>query len=295
MDSDILFQTILSGFSTGGLYALVAISFGIVYRTTRVFNFAQGDFGGLGSYVAMSATGLLFGSYWLGLAAGCLVTGLLAAVVERVALRPLYRFGELYTFISTIGLGFAIENGIQQIWGPLIHTSPSLFGSTVVIVHGLRIVMERIWVLGISLVLAGVLYLFLARTKWGTAMRACAQDRRVASLLGINVDRMYTGAFFLSGAVGAFAGILIAPLTYLQPTMGLQLGVPGFVAALIGGLGSMPGALIGGLLLGVVQALSILVIDPRYGPIATYIVFLVVLFVRPRGIFGEEAVQGRLV
>jgi branched-chain amino acid transport system permease protein len=106
---------------------------------------------------------------------------------------------------------------------------------------------------------------------------------------------MYSAAFFLSGAVGAFAGILIAPITYLQPTMGLQLGAPGYIAALIGGLGSMPGALIGGLILGVIQAVSVLVIDPRYGPIATYVVFVLVLLVRARGIFGEETVQGRLV
>jgi branched-chain amino acid transport system permease protein len=295
VDPEILIQTILSGLAAGGLYALVAISFGIVYRTTRVFNFAQGDFGGLGAYVAMSVTTTFHMPFWIALIAGCSTVALLAALVERIALRPLYRYGELYTFVSTLGLAFAIENGIQMLWGPFILTSPSVFSHKAIILFGLRLVPEKIMVLAVSLILAGVLYLFLSRTKFGIAMRACAQDRRVASLLGIKVDRVFMGAFALSGAVGAFAGIMIAPITYLQPTMGIQLGVPGFIAALIGGLGSMYGAFIGGLVLGVVQALSVLVIDPRYGPIATYVVFLAVLLVRPSGLFGEEAVQGRLV
>lgn len=295
MNLNILVQTILSGFAAGGLYALVAISFGIVYRTTRVFNFAQGDFGALGAYVALSVLALWPGQFVVALIIGCLAVGAFAAAIELIAIRPLYRLGELYTFITTIGLGFAIQSGIQQIWGPFVRVMPNPFGDRAITVMGLRVVPDKIWILCIAVLLTGALFLFLAKTKYGTAMRACAQDSRVASLLGIEVGRMYSGAFFLSGAVGAFAGILIAPITYLQPTMGLQLGAPGYIAALLGGLGSMPGALIGGFVLGVVQAVSVLIIDPRYSPVATYVVFVIVLLVRARGIFGEEAVQGRLV
>ncbi|HWA44154.1 MAG TPA: branched-chain amino acid ABC transporter permease [Hypericibacter adhaerens] len=295
MNSTILVQTILSGLAAGGLYALVAISFGIVYRTTRVFNFAQGDFGALGAYVAFSVLTALPGHYWLALVIGCLAVGIFAAAVEFVAIRPLYRLGELYTFITTIGLSFAIQSGIQQIWGPFVRVMPNPFGDRAVKVLGLRVVPDKIWIFSIAILLTGVLFVFLAKTKYGTAMRACAQDSRVANLLGIKVGRMFSGAFFLSGMVGAFAGILIAPITYLQPTMGLQLGVPGYIAALLGGLGSMPGALIGGFILGIVQAVSVLVIDPRYSPIVTYVVFVIVLLVRARGLFGEETVQGRLV
>jgi branched-chain amino acid transport system permease protein len=294
MNANIIIQTVLSGLAAGGLYALVAISFGIVYRTTRVFNFAQGDFGGLGAYIAFSVVSVS-GNFWLGLVIGCLGVALIAAVVEFLALRPLYKKGELYTFISTIGLGFAIESGIQQVWGPYVTTLPNPFDSAPFTFFGIKIVPDKLYVLAMAVALTIALLVFLKRTKYGTAMRACAQDRRVASLLGIKVNHMYSAAFMLSGGVGAFAGIMIAPMTYMQPTMGLQLGIPGYIAALIGGLGSIHGALIGGLILGVVQACSVLIIDPRYGPIATYVVLGVVLLFKAKGLFGEEDIQGRLV
>lgn len=288
MDLGFAVQTLLSGASAGGIYALVAIGFGIMYRTTRVFNFAQGDFGALGAYVAFSVWITMNLGFLPGLVAGSVAVGLLAIVVERLALRPLYHLGEVYTFISTIGLGFAIKGAIQQIWGPIPFSVPSVFGDQAVQIGSLRIVPQVVGTLAISLVLSGAIYAFFKWTKVGLAMRASAQDRQVAGLLGVDVDRMFTLAFFLGGAVGGLAGILLAPIGFMSPTMGTSLGIPGFIAALVGGLGSMPGAVVGGLLLGILQAFAVFVVDPRYRDLVVYGAFVVMIILRPMGLFGEE-------
>ena len=295
MDINIVIGTILNGLTAGGLYALVAISFGVVYRTTQVFNFAQGDFAALGAYLCFAAVVRLGQPYWLGMIVGCVGVGLLGIGVERVVLRKLYRLGSVYTFIATIGLALAIQAAIRLIWGPITQTIPTAFGSAPITILGISLVPERLWILALSAILAATLFAYFKFTRFGTAMRAAAQNRQVASLLGIHVNRTFMAAFFLSGSVGAFAGILIAPTTFLVPTMGGLVGTPGMVAALIGGLGSMPGAIVGGLLVGLVQALAVLLIAPQYGPIATFAVFVLVLLWKPSGIFGEEATTGRLV
>ncbi len=289
MDPTLAAQVLLSGASAGGVYALVAIGFGVMYRTTRVFNFAQGDFGTLGAYVAFTAYVTMGLPWWIAVIAGCAIVGALAVVVERVALRPLYRHGETYTFVSTIGLGFAIQSGVQQLWGPRPRPMPSVFGDQGVDFLGLRVVPQVVAVLAISLAIAVSMYAFLMMTKVGTAMRACAQDRRVAGLLGIPVNRMFSSAFLISGVLGAAAGILIAPITLMTPTMGASLGIPGFIAALVGGLGSMQGAIAGGLALGILQAFAVFVVDPRYRDLIVYGAFVLMIIVRPTGLFGEEA------
>jgi branched-chain amino acid transport system permease protein len=154
---------------------------------------------------------------------------------------------------------------------------------------------ELLWIVGIGTVLALGLFLWLARSKAGVAMRSAALDRTAASLLGIPVARAYTLAFFASAALAAIAGGLIAPITYMRPTMGLQLSLLGTIAALIGGLGSVQGALVGGLLVGATQNLAAVYIDPSYKEITAYVILAVFLLCRPAGLFGEEGVGVREV
>ena len=290
MNATIIAQTILSGAAAGGVYALIAIGFSLIYRTARVFNFAQGDLGALGAYVAYVVVVTWHQPLLVAIVAGCVASASLAAIVERLALRPLYRRGELYTFVSTIGLSFAIQGGIQLTWGAITKTTPSIFGSTAVEWFGMRIVPEFAAVLVVSLLIAAGTYTFLTWSRLGTAMRACAQDRTAAELLGIEVNTMFRLAFLISGGLGALAGILVAPIVQLRPTMGLSLGLPGFIAALLGGLGSVPGAVTGGLLLGIVQSVAVFVVDPRYKDVVTYAAFVGILLLRPGGIFGEQQV-----
>lgn len=281
-------QTILSGAAAGGIYALVAIGFGVAYRTTRVFNFAQGDFGAIGAYVAFTIWQTMGLPFPIALLGACLTAGLIGVLFERLVARQIYRLGEVFLFISTLGLSFAIRGGIQQIWGPIPMSMPSVFGDDVVLVGPLRVVPQVAGTLVVSLLLAGSIYLLFTRTNLGLAMRSCAQDRRVSGLLGIHVDRMFAGSFFLSGAIGAIAGVLIAPVSGLSPTMGISLAMPGFIAVVVGGMGSMPGAVVAGLLLGILQSLAVFVVDPRYRDLVVYATFVLVVLIRPKGIFGEE-------
>ena len=283
---DDLAQAIITGASFGGIYALVALGFGIVWRTTRVFNFAQGDFGTLGGYVCFA---LWVDSGWplpLAIIAACVFVGLFSVVVERVALRPLYKRGLFYPIISTAGLAFAIQSGVRLNWGSIPRAFPTVFGDTAFSLGGVRMVPEVLVVFAITMGVALGGILFLERTKIGTAMRSCSQDREVSELLGIDVNRLFMIAFFMAGVLGAMTGILIAPINTLRPQMGLTLGLQGMVAALLGGLGSFPGAIVGGLILGVTRSVTVLVFDPRAGDITVFIVLILIVLFRPNGLFG---------
>jgi branched-chain amino acid transport system permease protein len=160
-----------------------------------------------------------------------------------------------------------------------------VLGDEAVDIFGVRVVPEVLWVLFGSLLIAVVVHRLLNGTRYGTAMRACPQDPEVAALMGINTDRMRSGAFFIGGAIAALGGVLVAPLVVLQPTLGTSLAIPGFIAAVVGGLGSIPGAMIGGLMLGILQASSIFVISPEYKDAVVYVLLVAVLLVRPAGLF----------
>lgn len=216
-------------------------------------------------------------------------------VVERVFLRPLYRRGMLLPIISTIGLSFVIESLINMIWGPVGKTFPSVLGAKPIHAGDIVLVPELLWIVGIGTATALLLFLFLSRTKSGLAMRSAALDRTAASLMGISVARTYALAFFASGAMAAIAGGLIAPVTYMRPTMGLQLSLLGFIGALIGGLGSVQGAFVGGIVVGAAQNLAVVYISPSYKDVIAYVILGAFLVVRPTGLFGEEGVGVREV
>lgn len=283
-----LAQVIVSGLSVGAIYGLIGIGFSLSYRTTRVINVALGDLAALGAYLA----------WWLGtvhhVAMGVVIVavpiavGLLMVVVERVALRPLYGRGMIYPVLATVGLSAVIVSVIQLIWGSETQTMRPLFRQTPVDVLGVRIVPESIWILVIGVAVAIVMVLFLRHSKVGTAMRATAQDPRSSALLGVPVGWMYSGAYLMTGVIAGLAGLLVGPTSYLQPTMGLDLTLSAFVAAIVGGYGSVGGAMAGGLLLGLVNALTGYFLDPKLLGLTSYAVLLVVLLIRPTGIFGEE-------
>lgn len=283
-----LAQVVVSGLSVGAIYGLIGIGFSLSYRTTRVINVALGDLAALGAYLA----------WWLGTAhhvsmvivvvAVPIAVGLAMAVVERVALRPLYGHGMIYPVLATVGLSAVIVSLIQLVWGSETHTMKPLFDQTPVEIFGVAVVPESLWILGIGVAVAGAVILFLRHSKVGTAMRATAQDPRSSAFLGVPVGWMYSSAYLLTGAIAGLAGLLVAPTSYLQPTMGLDLTLSAFVAAIVGGYGSVGGAMFGGLLLGLVNALTGYFLDPKLLGLTSYAVLLVVLLIRPTGIFGEE-------
>ena len=284
-------QVIISGLSIGMIYALIACGFSLVFRMTRVINFAAGDvvmLGGMIGFTAYVGWGL---SIWLALAISAVVTGALMMLIERIALAPVYRRGILAAVVSTIGLSFVIQNGAQIIWGRGGFSFPTVFGNRPVEVLGVRIVPELVVIFIIGAVVMGLLTVFLSHTRIGIATRATAGDREAALLVGIPDRAVNTLSFFIAGVLAAVAGVLIAPVTFLTATMGLALGLKGFVAAIVGGLGSLPGALVGGLFLGLAELSIGAYIDASYREGIAFGVMILVLIVRPWGIFGEEGTE----
>ena len=286
-----MLQTVIAGLSTGIVYALMASGFSLVYRITRVLNFANGDLVMLGGMIGYSLFVLLGLPFVVAFLLTMAITGLVMVLIERVALAPVYRQGVLASVVVTIGLSFIIQNSVQLGWGRGGFSFPSVFGNEAVVVGGVRFVPELAAILAIGSVAILLLGLFLTKTRFGIAARATAADRETALLMGIKVSRMNMLSFFIAGVLSALAGILLAPVTYLTATIGLPLGLKGFVAALVGGLGSMPGAVLGGLILGITETVVGAHVDPNYREGIAFIVMIAILAVRPFGIFGEEGVE----
>jgi branched-chain amino acid transport system permease protein len=225
------------------------------------------------------------------LVAASVLVGLLMVGVDRLALAPAYRRSGVAATVSTIGLSFALENLAQLIWGKSGLAFPSVFGSTAVDVLGLRIVPEMAVLFVIGGLVMLLLTYFMARTRMGVSMRSVAGDPVMARLVGVNVSRTNALSFFIAGALSGIAGVLLAPITNLTTSMGIGLAVKGFVAALIGGLGSLPGAAVGGIGLGLAENIFGAYLDPSWRDAIVYGAVILLLLVRPYGIFGEEGTE----
>ena len=280
--ADQLAQYLASGLVVGGVYALIGLGFVIVYGVTRIINFAQGEFVALGALlmVTLHARRLSLG---LAFVLTVLAVGGLGGLLQRAAIHPLRHAPPLAVLILTIGASIALRGGILIVWGtdpfalpPFSAGPPWHVGSAVVVRQG-------VWVLAVAGAAFALLWFFFNRTYAGTALRACAVNPRGARLMGIRVDRMAGLAFGLSGALGAIAGAVIAPITYATYDMGLTLGLKGFVAAVLGGLVSPAGAITGGFLLGVLESLSAGLVSSAYKDAVAFLILIAVCLVQAAG------------
>jgi branched-chain amino acid transport system permease protein len=283
-----LMQYCLSGVTVGSIYAIVAIGFNIIYNTTGIINFAQGEFVVLGALMAVSFTAVMP----LALAVVCAVTAttVIGALVEMIFIRPVKEPSVLRLIIITIGVSIILREGARHIWGERVRTLPYFTGneSSSIAFLGAHISPQIIWVLGVSALVVAGLGLFFARTLTGRAMRACAANRTAARLCGINVGRMVTLSFMLSAGIGALAGCVISPVTQTEYEMGAPLAIKGFTVAVLGGLGNSMAAVAAGLFLGLIQELSIVWLPLAYQDVISMTILLVILFFRPSGIFGSR-------
>lgn len=289
-----LLQTLFSGLVVGTVYSLIAIGFTVCYESTGVLNFAQGDLVALGAYLIFEA----IAAGWptpLAIVMGIVVIALLMAIFERVVLRRLFARGMLYAVIATIGLSGIIESAIQQIWGPIPIGVKPMFSSNTFLVGSVHVSPENLFAISLSVSLASLLAWAIERTRFGRALQTIARDRTVAALLGIPEGLMGYAGFGISGGLAAIAGLLLGPVVGLTPTMGLSLGVTGFTAATLGGLGSVTGALVGGIALGWGESLIGTYISPSYSGAFAYASLVLVLLVRPQGLLGELSAAARSV
>lgn len=280
-----LAQYVASGVVIGAIYGLIGVGFTAVYNVTGIVNFAQGDFASLG---ALGAIGLIA----LGLpalpaiAVAVLVMGLLGVLIERVAIRPIGN-DVLRGIIITIGIGVALQGIAVLAWGTDAQALRAFSGEKSLDLGGVTIPPQALWVVGTSLVMMILLWLFFTRTYVGKAFRACSINAAAASLMGIPTQAMRAISFFISAFTGAIAGVIVAPIAFMQYDSGIFLGIKGFVACIIGGFGNPVGAALGGLLLGLLESLSAGYLSSGYKNAIAFVVLIGFLFVRPAGILGE--------
>ncbi|MBN1882940.1 MAG: branched-chain amino acid ABC transporter permease [Deltaproteobacteria bacterium] len=285
---DKLLQFFIGGITNGSIYAMVALGFTIVYHTTEIINFAQGEFVMLGALLMVSFSlipGMPLACAFVLAVLGVTVVGIL---VNLLVIRPVRNPNHISLIIITIGASIFIRGIAMQswAWGKGEYASTPFSGETPILIGNAAMTPQAIWIIGITLTILMLLHFFFENTITGKGMRACAVNPRAASLMGIKVSRMVVITFALSGMLGAVAGIIITPTTTASYKMGVMLGLKGFCAAIIGGLGSIPGAIIGGFVLGVLESMGAGLISSAYKDAIAFVALLVVLFVRPSGILG---------
>jgi branched-chain amino acid transport system permease protein len=290
-------EQVVSGLATGSIYALVALSIVLIYQSTNVVNFAQGEMSMFATFIVWSIT-LSGVDIWVGLLIGVTIAALMGAAVERFVVRPVEHASELSIVVVTLGLFILLNSVATWIWarGELPKSFPTPFSFDSVDLGVARVSEHRIGLVLIGIAIMVVLYVFFNHTKIGLAMRATAQNPEASRLMGIDVGRMLTLGWALSAAVGALAGMLIAPITFLHP--GFMLGVLlfAFAAAVLGGLNSPPGAIVGGLFIGIAENLLGTYtpkewLGPEMSLPLTLLLLVLVLLIRPTGLFGKRAVR----
>lgn len=287
MTTELFVQYLFAGITYGSIYAIVAIGFNIIYNTTGIINFAQGEFVMLGGMIAISL--LSFLPLPVAIALAVLLTMVIGALIEIIFIRWLENPSVLRMIIITIGLSILTREAAVHIWGENIRALPYFVGNeiTTIGIMGARISPQVLWVVGVCGVMVAVLHLFFRATSVGREMRACAANRLATVLCGINPRNMVTFSFVLSAGMGALAGCVMSPITYTQYDMGTGLAIKGFTVAILGGLGNSGGAVAAGLLLGVIEAFSVSVVPLAFQDAIAITILLLILFVRPHGIFGS--------
>jgi len=280
-----LLQYFISGLTNGAVYALIALGFGIIYNATTIINFAQGEMVMLGALCAISIYHLV-PSLPVAFLGGVSIVSLVGLAFERLALRPVKDPSPITLIIITVGGAVFIKGVAMLLWGKEAYPLPAFSGNAPLHLGSATVLPQNLWVLGLTVVLVLALEAFFRLTLVGKAVRACAYNPRAARLVGIAASRMVQLSFGLSAALGAGAGILIAPLTLGVYDMGTMLGLKGFSAAIIGGLGSLMGGVLGGLLLGLVESFTSGLISSGYRDAVAFLLLLLVLFLRPQGLVG---------
>jgi branched-chain amino acid transport system permease protein len=299
----LIIEQLLNGLTIGSFYSLIALGYSMVYGVMKLINFAHGDLFTFGSYLGY--TFLVMGTayvtstlgVWGGMAAAMLIaaagTGILGLIVERIAYRPIYPAGRLPAVVSALGASIFIQNAIMVIWGarPQAYTS-EVIPNYMLNIAGLRINLLQIIILLLSFLLMGILYYVVQKTTFGAAIRASALDRETAALMGININLIIFFIFALGPALGGVAGVMVG-IYYrkISFVMGWNYGLKAFTATILGGIGNIPGAMIGGLILGVLEMLGSTYISTAYKDVFVFLVLILVLIFRPTGLLGEKVAE----
>ena len=282
---------LINGISLGSIYALIALGYTMVYGIAKMLNFAHGDVIMVGGYVVFTIAQTLGGNVWLGVLASILFCTLLGVTIERVAYRPLRQAEPLAVLITAIGVSYLLQNLALLIFGSTPNSFNSVIGLEPIKLAGgaLTIKWEAVVTIVVSLIIMISLTFFIRKSKPGRAMLAVSEDRGAAQLMGVNVNGTITLTFAIGSALAAVAGVLLcSAYPSLTPTTGAMPGIKAFVAAVLGGIGSVPGAMIGGIALGVIEIFGKAYISSQISDAIVFAVLIVVLLVKPTGILGKK-------
>ncbi len=288
MNVELFFQYLVAGITYGIIYAIVAIGFNIIYNTTGIINFAQGEFVMLGGMSAVTFN--MFMPLPLAVLCAVVVTMIVGALIEVLFIRWLSHPSVLRMIIITIGISILIREVALHIWDESVHALPYFTGSEIssFSIGGVHVSPQVLWVVGVCSLMVIGLNAFFKFTQVGRKMRACAANRDAARLCGINAKNMVTFSFVLSAGIGALAGCVVSPITYVQYNSGTGLAIKGFTVAILGGLGNSMGALVGGVILGSLESFSIWILPTAYKDAISISILLLILFVKPSGLFGSR-------
>jgi branched-chain amino acid transport system permease protein len=286
-------QLVISGAAIGSIYALIALGFVLIYKATETVNFAQGDLMMIGGFLGLTGMSVLGLPFWLAFLVAIVAMALLGMATERIVLRPLLGQPAFTVVMVTIGVGYLARGIVTMVpyWGTETHSLPVPYKDEVIWLGGegtgLVLSVEHLVIIVVTVALVAALYAFFRYTRVGIAMQATSQNQLAAFYMGIPVRRINMLIWGLSSAICGTAGLLLAPITFVHANMGF-VGLKAFPAAVVGGFGSIPGALVGGLIIGIVESLAGFYLPEGIKDIAAYIVVLIMLAIKPNGLFGDN-------
>jgi branched-chain amino acid transport system permease protein len=282
-------QLVISGVAQGCIYGLIALGFVLIYKATETVSFAQGELMMLGAFGGLAGMSLMGFPFWLAIVSSILAMGVFGLVLERLVIRPILGQPAFSVVMLTIGIGYVARGLITMIpdIGTETHALPVPYKDDIWNVGGLVLNVEQMVVIAATGVLCALLFALFRYSKLGIAMQAASQNQLAAYYMGIPVARLNGLVWGLAAAMASVAGLLLAPITFVHANMGF-IGLKAFPAAVVGGFGSLPGAIVGGLVIGVVESLSGFYLPDGFKDVAAYIVVLVMLMVRPNGLFGDQ-------
>ena len=282
---DDIIHLAVTGLAQGCAYGLIALGFVLIYKATEVVNFAHGEFMMLGAFAVLAYSEAMGGSFWPAFILGCLSIGVVGYLIDAQIMRRIIGQSSASIFIMTVAFGFIFRSLAGMIWGWNTLSLSTPFSGKVAITENVAISADRLAIVGATIILCSVLYLFFSRTRFGIAMQAASQNQLAAYYMGIPVKRLVSMTWAIGAMIAAAAGALLAPVTQIDTTIGF-LGIKALAGAIVGGFGSIPGALLGCLLIGIIEPFADYYF-PTIKGVSAYVVMLLVLFVRPEGLISQ--------
>ena len=286
-----ILQHLINGISIGSVYAIIALGYTMVYGIAKMLNFAHGDVIMVGAYISFCVTNYLHLPVFVSILASIVVCTVLGVIIEALAYKPLRGTPSLAVLITAIGVSYFLQNSAQLIWGSAPKNFTSIVSFKPIMLFNGRIVItdEVIVTVLVSILVMVCLTLFTGKTRMGKAMRAVSEDRDAAQLMGINVNQTISTTFAIGSALAAVAGVLLcSTVPTLQPTTGSMPGIRAFTAAVFGGIGSIPGAMLGGVLLGIIETFTKAYLSTEFSDAIVFLVLILVLLVKPAGLLGKQ-------